>query len=240
MKKTMVLVGLALLCVSIVAFILLRSKATSTHGSSLAKKETTMRKDASFGDPTSNVVPEGQLPAYKVPKGFPYERAVSRMMAQHPELGITDAQAKELQALFSKHYKAFVDTRNKAVRSRELANGAIEVQVPAIPELGRLALADYMDDVRANPISSEQLLSNEMERLFRGYTENAGLNSVTYTLNPVDGSSTLFAYVRDVVMANAETGKPSGSGRTSGITDITTDTDPVLVAVVNEIKRNKP
>lgn len=167
-------------------------------------------------------------------KGGP-ANAIILLRQKKQEYNLTEQDVATLQQIFNKSYLEFLSVRDELVKSRRLDAGAIEIEVPAFPEIGKAILDDFLTSSQKYLAGKDGGLIKDLESTFNGYTEQAGTNSVTYLVKPEGNSQTNFKYVREVVMADRLTKEVRGTGIVYGSIDLNKNVDPLFV---NAIQNN--
>lgn len=111
-----------------------------------------------------------------------------------------------------------------------------EIQIPSCPEIGLKSLNAFLNELRQLTIGDKEALMPVAKKMFEGYTEQAGRNGVTYSIQFKEDSDMLVKYTREVAMIDPATGKVSGTGITYGELDLR-NVDPVLVTAIQNANK---
>lgn len=158
-------------------------------------------------------------------------RAVGNTLAKNPAIKLSPAEIIKLEKSFAKHYTAFTEERNRLVTGLATGVDSYEIQIPSCPELGMRVLNAFLTEIEQLNIGNTREILPVAKQMFQGYTEQAGRNGITYSIQFQEGPGTLVKYSREVAMLDPITGKVNGTGITYGQLDLK-NLDPVLVTAI--------
>jgi hypothetical protein len=216
--------------------ILLRNGTVKKAPLALPKQATAEIKSTKIRHPAQPPLEIAGVPAkeeiiYGRVKGGP-ANAIMLLRQRKPEYNLTEQDVVTLQQIFNKNYVEFLSVRDELTKSRRIDGGAIEIEVPAFPEIGKTILDDFLTNSQKYLTGRDGGLVKDLESTFNGYTEQAGTNSVTYLVKPEGNSQTNFKYVREVVMADRLTKEVKGTGIVYGTIDLSKEVDPLFVTAI--------
>lgn len=165
-------------------------------------------------------------------------RAVKNTLSKNPSVLLSSKEIEELERIFAAHYIAFANQRNQLITGEAFGGDTYEIHIPSCPEIGEKALASFLSDIKASNIASRDQLLPVAKRLFEGQTEQAGRNSVTYSIQFKEDSDYIVKFSRDVSIVDPVTRQVTGTGLTYGELDLR-DADPALVAAIQKTNNRR-
>lgn len=223
---------------AIVLVFLFFPKEDGTPVRSIEMRQDTPRKSANSKKSSSYLVKPQFAIDLVAPLGGPARRAVRNTLARNPALELSPEDVERLEQSFVKHYSAFSLERNRAVTGEATGVDSYEIQIPSCPEIGLRSLNAFLQEVQTLNIGDSNVITPIAKKMFEGYTEQAGRNGVTYSIQFKENSGTLVKYTREVAIVDPVTGKVTGTGVTYGEIDLK-DADPVLVTAIEKANNKR-
>jgi hypothetical protein len=152
---------------------------------------------------------------YEQDKGIPYNTTILRLARDHPELGITLAEAVELQRVYSDYCVDRARLEVSIAKITQASDGQLYVEIPTYREQGQALLALLDQDV-VQQFGSVRApgISAAVDPLFSIDNHNLGAVSQELLVSNDPNVQNGYTVVHKMTMFDPASGAVSGSGMT--------------------------